>query len=656
MTGKRDNWVLIFLLPLIVVLCFWVWWTRIDITDEVVVYSETPEWYLYEYDFDEVFVRARGSIAEYVPNALLTPEEFERADYLVGKPKNSADYLTSRFRLYVPAGKVYALTTHSVDFADKIYINGQLYQEIGHPADSREEMVAQTREQYYTVYAENGVIEIVQQVSNFVHRDGGNPTGFRIGSTDTVGRHYDRRGNMTAMEVGAFLLMTLAYLILFLFQRSYKANLFFALASLVWFFQTFSQGFRLLVTIYPSVTWDTTFRIEYASVPLTAMFLMLGFDGMFQGLVHKPVKIAGITVCSAITLFYAFADTLVMSMAKSTLHNIAYALLLYMLLRFLWRFIRKDRSTEAVIMTCALLVYGYAAGRDHLYRLNITTFPNISVAISDFALLMFTLFILTASIYGTMRQVWAAIEQQQALAAENAALDRLNQMKDELMADLTHELRTPLAVMSAYSQLTVEAVQENNVNEQTVEDLKLISSEAKRLADMASNILGVFRGRESANDMAPYSLPLVAEQVERLAIHLLQQKGNELRLDFPADLPLAYGYAEKCTQIFWNLLVNANSYTQNGTIRISAQFRTEAATAPMLAVEVADNGTGISSDQLSHLFDRSFSGETGGTGLGLPICREIVQEHGGTITVESVEGKGTTVRFTMPTADGRGDV
>ncbi|MDL2318745.1 sensor histidine kinase [Eubacteriales bacterium OttesenSCG-928-A19] len=647
-SSKRDNLVLLFILPLIVVVSFWIWWTRMDITNEVVVYSETPEWHLYDYDFDEVFVRARGSIAEYVPNALLTPEEFEAADYIVGKPKNSADYLTSRFRLYVPEGRVYALTTHSVDFADRIYINGHLYQEIGRPAATREDMVAQTREQYYTVVPENGMIEIVQQVSNFVHRDGGNPTGFRIGSIKIVNQHYDRRGNMTAMEVGAFLLMTLAYLILFLFQRSYRANLYFALASLVWSLQTFVQGFRLLTAIYPAVTWVPTFRMEYASIPLTALFLMLGFDGMFKGLVQKPVKITGVVVCGAIALYYATADTLAMSYAKAMLHNVVYVLLAYMLLRFLWRLVRGDRSTEAIIIICALLVYLYATMRDHLYRNNITTFPDVAVAISDFALLMFTLFILTASIYGTMRQVRAAMEREQKLAVENAALDRVNQMKNELMANLTHELRTPLAVMSAYAQLTVEAMRKGEVSAQTTEDLKLISSESKRLADMASGVLGVFRNNESISDMTPFRLETVIEQVGRLAAPMLDKHKNALALEGIEDLPPAYGRAEECTQLLWNLLDNANAHMENGIIRIRTAVEGE---PPMLAVTVQDSGTGMSPEVLAHVLERRVSGEASGTGLGLPICKEIVKAHGGTISVDSILGEGTTVRFTLPVAE-----
>lgn len=137
------------ILLLIVTVCLSIWYIRMDAAQEVVVHSDTPEWHLHDYDFDRVFVRARGVTAEYVPNQLLTPQAFDKADYLTGRPQGSADYLTARFRLFVPDGRVYALTTDSVDFADSIYINGQLYQEIGHPASTKAEMIPQTRAVLY---------------------------------------------------------------------------------------------------------------------------------------------------------------------------------------------------------------------------------------------------------------------------------------------------------------------------------------------------------------------------------------------------------------------------------------------------------------------------------------------------------------------------
>ncbi|MDL2258576.1 winged helix-turn-helix domain-containing protein [Eubacteriales bacterium OttesenSCG-928-K08] len=426
MQRKKENLTLFIILPLILVLCYWVWATRVDKSKEVIVYSDTQEWYLHEYDFDDIFVRARGDIAEYVPEALLTPEEFEAADYIVGKPKNAAQYLTSRFRLYVPDGKVYALTTDSVDFADRIYINGTLYQEIGTPATNKEEMVPQTRAQYYTVIPENGVIEIVQQVSNFVHRDGGNPTGFRIGSIETAGRHYDRKLNMASIVMGACLLLFIIHMLLYLMQRNYHANLYFALFCLVWFMQAGAVGQRVFVALYPQLTWYTTFRMEYIATPLSTLFMMLALGSMFPGLVHKPVKLSFIVLCSAVSVFYIFGDTVLMSHAKRYFNYAFTGLHYYMAARFLWLFLRrKERRKEAVIVFSGLIVYGYAMLRDTFYHNDMTFFPKVYANFSDFAVLVFILFQMVAAFYGTMREVAAAKESELAarLEAESLRLD-----------------------------------------------------------------------------------------------------------------------------------------------------------------------------------------------------------------------------------------
>ncbi|MDL2318726.1 sensor histidine kinase [Eubacteriales bacterium OttesenSCG-928-A19] len=648
---KKDNLTLLFILPLIVVVCFWVWWMRLDIANEVVVYSDTPEWYLYDYDFDKVFVRARGNTVDYVSNALLTPEEFDNADYIKGNPKNAADYLTTRIRLYVPDGRVYFLTADSLDFAERIYINGELYQEVGVPAASREAMTPQTTAMSFTVVPQDGIIEIVRQASNFVHRESDFKSPFRIGSAETAGRHHNRILNMSTMLVSFGLLLFVVHLVLFLLQQGVRANLYFSLLCLAWSLYTAVTGAQAGIAVFPNLPWVLTFHVEYMSIPICTLLAMLALNAMFKGLVQRAVKYTMIGLLTGLAIFYCVADTLLMSRMVMGGNVLCVALALYLVGRLVWRLRHKEnRVPELTIVLTALVIVAYALLRDVLYHKIGAFLPAINANLTEFALPVFILFQMVANFYSTMRQVREAMEQRQLLAVENAALDRVNQMKNELMANLAHELRTPLAVMSVYSQLTVKAVQAGKVGAQTTEDLKLISSEAKRLADMASHVLGVFRNKESMSGMASFRLETVIEQVGRLAAPMLANNKNALALETPDTLPPAYGWAEECTQLLWNLLANANAHMKNGTIHIHVEETAEGK-APMLAVTVKDHGAGISPALLPHVFERHAAGDTGRTGLGLPICKEIVESHGGVITVESAEGVGTTVRFTLPVVE-----
>jgi signal transduction histidine kinase len=249
----------------------------------------------------------------------------------------------------------------------------------------------------------------------------------------------------------------------------------------------------------------------------------------------------------------------------------------------------------------------------------------------------------------TDRIVMEAKMKEHDLAAENAALDKINRMKNEMMENLTHEMRTPLAVMSAYAQYTVKEVQQSDITEQTTADLKLIVSEAKRLADMSSGVLEAFNNNKLNVDKAPFFIESLLREVERLAVPMMSKNRNTLNVTISEELPLVFGRAGECTQVILNLLSNAASHTKDGTVTVSAEIDSDGE-QPMLAVTVSDNGEGIPAALLPHVFDRRRTGQNEGTGLGLPICKEIVQEHGGEIIIRNGDESGVVARFTLPLA------
>lgn len=124
---------------------------------------------------------------------------------------------------------------------------------------------------------------------------------------------------------------------------------------------------------------------------------------------------------------------------------------------------------------------------------------------------------------------------------------------------------------------------------------------------------------------------------------LLARKGNTLEVRVEPGLPQVRGNAEQIGQVLINLLSNANRHMKNGTVTIRAE-----AVPGAVRVTVADTGEGISPELLSRVFQRFVRGDGEGTGLGLPICKDIVETHGGEIGIESELGGGTRVWFTLP--------
>jgi signal transduction histidine kinase len=244
---------------------------------------------------------------------------------------------------------------------------------------------------------------------------------------------------------------------------------------------------------------------------------------------------------------------------------------------------------------------------------------------------------------------------RQKLSEENAMLERVNQLKTEFLANISHELRTPLTVVSGYSQTARSALSELPEAEGVADMMALIASEAERMSLMVGQILDVTRIDENRMALTP-AVCSIAEVIQKtLSTYypILNKNNNKLSLKLPEDLPKALADAPRVSQVLVNLIANAIRHTNKGLIVVSA-----AARGDFIEISVADNGEGIASDRIPLLFERYKSrdsaktqaGRSTGTGLGLFICKHIVDAHGGRIWIDSAEGAGTTVHFALPSA------
>ncbi len=227
-----------------------------------------------------------------------------------------------------------------------------------------------------------------------------------------------------------------------------------------------------------------------------------------------------------------------------------------------------------------------------------------------------------------------------------AALSRADELRRNMTADIAHELRTPLSVVRGKLEGILDgvypateahlapALEEVELLSQLVEDLRVLAlAEAGRLElDLREVDLA-----DLLHDAAVNFGPLIADE------HL------SLKLDIASDLPSVLADWRRISQVLGNLITNAVRHTPAGGQITLAAYRTEDG----VAVEVRDTGTGIPEEDQPHVFERFWRGDrsrarsSGGSGLGLAIARQLVELHGGNITVESVVGLGTTLRFTL---------
>jgi two-component system sensor histidine kinase KdpD len=246
-----------------------------------------------------------------------------------------------------------------------------------------------------------------------------------------------------------------------------------------------------------------------------------------------------------------------------------------------------------------------------------------------------------------------ALAVERGLLADEAQQAQLRieaeQLRSSLLSSVSHDLRTPLtSITGAASTLLASG---DSLDAVTRKELaEAIHEEADRLNRLVTNLLDITRLESGAavhRDWQPLE-EVVGAALGRMGRRL---EGRPVHTDLPSTLPLVSIDGVLLEQVFLNLLDNALKYTPPGTaIEISAE-----ASKNEVIVSVADRGPGLSPAAIAQIFDKFYRGETArtpsGVGLGLTICRAIVQAHGGGIWAENREGGGLVFRFTLPLPD-----
>jgi signal transduction histidine kinase len=245
-------------------------------------------------------------------------------------------------------------------------------------------------------------------------------------------------------------------------------------------------------------------------------------------------------------------------------------------------------------------------------------------------------------------------ERTDDLRQANEELKRLDRLKTNFFSVINHEMRNPLAAILGYTDLLL---MRGPLSPKQENMLSTIRYSGQRLLDLVNNILDISRLEEGKLTIIPQTmgvLPAVNQALEIIK-PMAEKKYISISVDISPTTPDVRGDPKRVSQILVNLLSNAVKYTPDtGSVTISAR-RNE--TANMIEISVADNGIGIPTDHLPHIFDRFSRFERDvmkdivGTGLGLSIAKGLLEAHGGEIWVESEEGYGTCFTFTLPIAD-----
>jgi signal transduction histidine kinase/ActR/RegA family two-component response regulator len=222
-------------------------------------------------------------------------------------------------------------------------------------------------------------------------------------------------------------------------------------------------------------------------------------------------------------------------------------------------------------------------------------------------------------------------------------------LKSELVATVSHELRTPLTAVVGFAELLGNSELDDSTQKRY---LRVISSEAARLTALVNDFLDLHRIEHGAFDVTLEPVDVAELLREQVGVFSAQSTLHSLGADLPETPLIVLGERNRLAQVFANLLSNAIKYSpRGGPIDVRARQVGES-----VEVSVRDSGLGIPEQQRDMIFTKFFRVDSsdarriGGTGLGLALCREIVEAHGGEIDFDTVEGEGSTFSIRLPAA------
>jgi signal transduction histidine kinase len=550
-------------------------------------------------------------------------------------------------KLHLPQQKVYGFFMSTADYSMRLYINGEEIDLVGIPGTNREETTPRVLERIYSFTPDTDTTVLVMQTADFTYYASMSPPLVSFGEYQVAEYVYNKNWMMLFMKIGILSGAALMHFGTFILNRARKMNLIFGLCCLSYLF----LSNKAIPLLFPDYNLELVFRLEYlGKIMVFAGFWFL-IHRLHPGLLNKNIVRFYFAVSGLYTIFTATLPTMVFSRWFIVYDAIAIVSTTYMALMLAVNL--RKKTIESVLSFMGILVILTLGINDILFLWGISWLGIISgqTVTSIFGMVFFVFcYSLLLSLENTKTE-----QREQHLAEEAVILNRMNQLKTDLITTISHEARTPLAVLSSYASIVSMELRDKGIEGQAADNLDQVIFEAKRVANLIDNMKRIVLNNEtgyvtgSAKRISA-DIGDIAEQTTGLYRHMIELQGLTLDVHIEKGLPPVYGCPEELTQVIFNLLQNAHRHTEQGKVTLTVKSDNG-----KIIVTIADTGTGIPAEILPRIFERGVAGRGGGSGIGLPLCKEIIETHNGAIHIDSEPDKGTTVTVTLPIYERRED-
>ena len=566
------------------------------------------------------------------------------ADY--GDPLPGAGYATFRLRLQLPPSvSLLSIKTKDTATAYKLWAGNRLLAQNGIVASTQNGMTPQ----YLPLLASFPVFDrstdLILQVSNFYHRNGGPWTSFLLG-TESQLRHV--REVLLGQEIflaGSLLVMGLYHVGLYAFRRTDFSFLWLGIFCLVLMLRILSSGERLLV-YYWNFPWEFASKIEY----LTFYILPGIFTSFLVSLYPEETPRTFVRTSHVFTI--GFSCIVLMSPTKIYSHTVNYYYIVTIVSCLAYIVILSRASFKkregALALLLGLLLFGITVVNDILFQSHLIDSRDL-VPLGGFTFILFQVIILSQ-------------RYSKALTAKEAA-ELANDAKSQFLSTMSHELRTPLNGILGYTQI-LKCHDLSASTQEFHEGIDVIERSGNHLLKLINEILDLSKIEAGKTELHydECSLLDILEGMCAVIDIQAQKKGLRFTRTFEGDFPARILVDERrLSQVLLNLLGNAVKFTSRGDIvfHVSSlgsvehsfsfgKHRTEAS----FRFNVEDSGPGIPEERLKDIFSPFFqldeharSGE--GSGLGLTISKQLIALMGGSLEAENLSGRGCRFAFEL---------
>lgn len=548
--------------------------------------------------------------------------------------------------------KIKTLSIYCVYSAYRIWINGILTDEKGMPDASSQKgnnFVFVHNKKFLPFTPVSGVNEIVLQVANYDYRSGGIDRPLELENEEVTKHNRLLKHTIDMIIVGLVLFFGIYNLLFYLFRRQNISALYTGLFCLILAINIFNLNIRILSgpLAYPG----NPYLLDYLTIILLVLFIIMTVRSLFPDDFFQPVLSFDKTVSAVFIPALFFMDF----RRAEQLMNVFFILMLFFILYNGYVFLKAiyNRRNDAIILSIGFVSLFAGGINDTLYVLWIIKTVNI-------AQYTMVIFCITTTIVVARRYSMAMQKLSNELVEKNISLGKLDRLKDQLLANTSHELRTPLHGIIGLSE-SMLAGTSGRLTPVAEENLLLIASSGHRLSGMVNDLLDMAKIQEEGLNLNLRNLDLLnlCESVIRLSIPLTGDKPVKIENSMPPGLPQVHADEDRIRQVLHNLIGNAIKFTLKGKIEISASTLPpdyETDKESMVEVRVADTGIGVPEDYRESIFEAYSQVDSGdarsysGTGLGLAIAKQIVELHGGKISVTPGEECGSVFKFTLPAA------